>query len=406
MKMRNIISGSLILMCTLTTTAIPAMANSGYVYSVGYPMTSYSEGSETFPAIDTTQEAKNAATNIAKAGYTKKVVTEEISDSTITPSWLDSDIVYLAGHGDGNGNAVYWGNKDENLNYRVSANYTPPATHGRNIQNQTLSNTRLAIMAACKSGVSNGIANAFQKQGAKCSIGWTVNVNNGALADYTDILTNYLGDGYTIQNAIKATNADLIDKLVEGTGVFKYKTYGGGVYDTITNTRSVSGNEDSFLNVEGYTDISKQNLNYMNGDDSELVTYIVDHIDSRFDADKFEKYEVMTLPDDDSDMIVAYRYKIGDTVTSFGYNINIEDYDVKGIWSSGEELYDYEITAKPNKSAVLLEENALADSNITDMVISQHTSAYFDSVSKKMVYNVYTVYEDAFGGQYCVQTQY
>lgn len=387
---------------TLTLSmAIPAFAKSGYVFSVGHYLTGD-------PNIDTSQEAKDAANNLSNAGYSKKVVTSDISEETITFDWLDSDLVFLAGHGDNQGNSVFWIDDTENLNYRVSNYETGGDDLGRNVKDYDFENTKLAILSACNSGVSNGIAHSYELQGADAAIGWKDTVDDTALHHYTKTFTSYLGDGLTIQNAIKQTNADLLEEILPSSPVFNYQTY-GQVYVPITNMRNKLSDYHYFQEKDNYIDISNFNYEYKNHDDSEIVTYIKENIDSDFEKEAFICNEVLTIPEDDSDLILTYRYQIEDIDTNFGYNVNIENNEVKGIWMVGEKIYNYDVPttmSNTNSLADELKEQAIKDNNISDEVIEQNIIIYFDSNNKQMVHKVETVYQDEVGGIYCVANTY
>ena len=68
---------SILAIFTIATSTIVS-ANSGYVFSVGANLPSTKDES----AIDTRQEARDAANNLANAGYSKKIVTSNIGSDT------------------------------------------------------------------------------------------------------------------------------------------------------------------------------------------------------------------------------------------------------------------------------------------------------------------------------------
>ena len=382
---------SILAIFTIATSTIVS-ANSGYVFSVGANLPSTKDES----AIDTRQEARDAANNLANAGYSKKIVTSNIGSDTITLKWLDSDLLYLSGHGERN--AVLWIDDDNGLNYRV-ANYSVGSEDlVCDITDHNFVNTKLAIIAACYGGLSNGLAHSFELQGADASIGWTKVVDNYNLHDYTKTLTSYLGDGLTIQNSIKSTNADMLKKLHDTSSVFKYQTY-GQVYVPITKNRNMSSDDNSLKTIKGYISIDNDNYQYLNGDDTEIVSYINEEL--------FRRNEIFTIPGDDTDLILTYRYQIGNIDTDFGYNVNIENNEVKGIWISGEKIYSYDVPMSISKDLVNdIKEKAIQDSNISDEIVEQNVITYFDSIDKKLVYKVETTYQDASNGVYCIETTY
>lgn len=411
--------------------SVPAFAGATHSYSVGAEMTPCG----TNPAIDTTQEVLDVAYNLVYAGYTPQIVaykedgSTKINNTTVTTDWLNSGVVYLAGHGWPSGKEVLWTNTNTNLEYRV-CNYASE-NFGCNIEDANLSNCKLAIMAACYSGLSNGIAQSFQKNGAACAIGWKPSVSSVSMARYNKILTNYLANGTTIQNAIKGANADIVDEedINYDPNVLKYQTYGSGVYNTIKKNfnRSIDEknitnevnifdsvdknaegiyNPDTFINLlETYNPVDNS-IEYRNGNDAEIVSYIQENMDSRFDKKLFAVNQVETIPGDDSDMIITYRYKIGDVLSDFGYNVNIENYKMVGIKEVGQDLYEYNepvmFNTRDIKAEKIQEYNAVAE-DTGDEVVEQSLDIRFSSKDKKYVYNVNTDYKTKDGGIYRVR---
>lgn len=350
-----------------------------------------------------------------------------IDSTTVTTGWLNSGVVYLAGHGSQSGNEVMWINSRTNLNYRVS-NYALPSQMGCNVNDADLTNCKLAIMAACYSGLANGIAQSFQENGADCAIGWKASVSNVTMARYNKILTSYLADGATIQNAIKGANADIEEEsdIWVDENIFNYQTYGSGVYNTIKrnsnkNTdkldifknmdifssvdKNAEGiyNSDTFVNELSTYDKVKEKIEYRNGDDTEIASYIHKNVDSRFDKSLFILTEIETIPGDASDMIITYRYNVGGVPSDFGYNINIENYKMVGIKEIGNDLYGFEAPYKVTeamKTEKLRDFNKKSSDN-QDAVKEQYVDAKFNSKDKSFVYLVKTIYETKDGGIYC-----
>lgn len=421
MKKRTMILAG-ILSLTMVT---PAFAGATHSYNVGTDLGD----------IDTTNEVLDVARNLVYAGYTPQIVTSNLGASTITNDWLNSGIVYLAGHGPTDGSAVLWINDDTNLNYRV-CNYSVNSSLGRNVNNANLTDCKLAIMAACYSGLTGGIAQSFQTKGADCAIGWKLEVSDVTMARYNKILTSYLADGATVQYAIRGANADIVNEedINYDPNVLQYKTYGSGVYNVVKRSTDVARsvdpesiidgmdifngidenaegiyNPDTFIDVlTTYTEVKDCTLEYRNGNDEEIVSYIQKNVDPRFDKGLFEMTEIETIPGDDSDMIITYRYKVGDVVSDFGYNVNIENYKVVSYKEVGNKLYDY---AMPTTIAVedvkteKLHTFKAEPANEADTVKEQNISVKFSSADKEYVYHVNTVYETEDGGVYCIRTK-
>ena len=375
-------------------SATVAMAGSGDVFAVGYDMTEWGD------KIDTTGEARRAANNIEDAGYNKILVTSKPKDSNITFSRLNSDIVFLAGHGTSYGDEVFWitgDGEDDHYNVSVDSNFDGD---GRDISDYEFTNPKFVIISACYSGQKNGIAHTFELNGAEASIGWLDSVNDNALSDYTDYLTKQLADGETIRTAIQNTNMYLLSKnYQQGSPVFDYQTY-GDVYSSITkNNRKINNIENKAILFNDdyiYYDLSDKN-------DNDIVNYLKS-IDENFNENNFDKYIVETLPGYDvNDCIIAYRYKVGNVLSDFGYNVSVVDGKVERVCKCGKEIYGIEENDLINRldlKTELIEVNKKYDNA---SVVKQDKNIFFDSETKKLVCEVSTTIEDDKGYVYCME---
>lgn len=381
------------------TMITPAFAGADNFFGVGAILSD----------VDTVQEVMDVAENIEDAGYTPITVTSKLSSSNITASRLNSGVVYLAGHGPYDGTYVSWDSNGED--YRVCGYFIDP-TKGRNIRDISLSNCKLAILAACYSGLTNGIAKNFQTSGADCSIGWTDEVDNGTLAAYTRHLTEHLATGMTIQNAIKISNVSVLEDLPRDYDdrIFKYKTYGSGVYNPIKRNRSVSENmaSDAYEGIMStYTYLENEIVEYKDGNDMQIVSYIQKNVDPLFDENLFKVITVETIPGDDSDMMIAYRYRIGDAVSDFGYNVNIEDHKMVSYKAVGNPLYDIAIPAIEIDDIKNEKLNTFNQTNSDEALVkNQDIDVVFNSGTKQFEYYVNTTYETQAGGIYVLREKY
>ena len=210
-------------------------------------------------------------------------------------------------------------------------------------------------------------------------------------AIYNKILTDYLVQGMTIQNSIKRVimSSGLKEELIE-KNIITYNP------------------EDVEYVLDTYTQINDCEIEYVNGDDSQITAYITENVDPNFDESLFEKKEIKTISGDDSDMIVTYRYKLGDVVSDFGYNINITDFKAISYKKTGVSLYDYNepllYSVEEIKKDKLERFNA-KKANSTEDIVEQDISVKFDSKDKKYVYFIDTVYETEDGGIYSVRIE-
>lgn len=413
MKKTILLAG--ILSFTMVTPTFAGVTNSFSVGEANIPSSDAPSG-----YIDTAQNALDVARNLVYAGYTPIIAIEDVNESSVTPDRLNSGVDFLAGHGHNTGNDVLW--KSYNVN-----NYT--SAFGRNISDINISNCKLAILASCHS--ADGIANSFQKSGARCAIGWKGVVGTYALTDFTTAFSKHLADGLTIKEALRESKAELEGTLNAGSNVFEYRVFGSddasikrnrsgavdiaaleyidsiskrtekddvGLYDPKTYVRPTST----------FIDIKEDGVEYRDGDDMQIIQYIRENIDSNFEKKLYQVEEFSVIPGDDSMMLVTYRYKVGDAISDFGYMFNIEDYQVLGYKEMGVRLYDYPATSL--FSSDTMKEEALrkcnAETEITDMIVEQTVSVEFDSASKEFIYYVNTGYEDKNGGQYGLTTEY
>lgn len=324
---------------------------------------------------------------------------------------MDSTCVFLAGHGTSDGNSVSW-KVGTNSYYNISNNNY--FSEGRNISGYSFLNPKLVIVSACYGGLANGIANTFELNGADASIGWKKVVDDTTLSDYTSYLTEFLGNGETIRNSILNTNKIMLDKCFESSSVFSYQTY-GNVYNTIlgngTKTYGTKENgENVWENTENHyyinTDIE---YNYKEDNDIEIIKYIKENIDNKFEENNFQKTVMEVLPGyENSDLILTYRYKVNDILSDFGYSIIINNGKAKEIKMHGQKLYEYN-----NKTAIYyddyseekIREYVNKCDNSDDLIKDQVIERYFDSETLSIKTDILTTYEDDNGSIYCTRNR-
>lgn len=415
MKKRVFILSSILTL----TMSVTAFAGPTHSFSVGADL-----GGE--PHIDTSDEVLTVARNLVYAGYTPQIVITDLGDNRITYDWLNSGVVYLAGHGSGNGQDVIWRNSATGLYYSVSTNNLSSGK-GRTVNKGTYPNCKLAIISACYCGSPNGVAQAFQKYGADCAFGWTDEVDDKTLAAFNKHVTAALADNATVQQAIKEAVAAIPedpDLIVYDERVFDYKTYGSGVYNTIKRDPdpipSSTFNElNMLLDVSGYdpdtyqrptsefSDLRDFNIKYEGGDDTQIVKYIQENLDSQFDSSLFDFDEIEIIPGDHSSLMLIYNYKIGDVISDFGYMVNIENNSVVGIKQIGEPIYDYPSLSEIDVNQMEKEKLQVYQqqpTTISDSLKNQEIGVRFDSENKEYIYYVDSVYETDDGGIYATRT--
>lgn len=156
-----------------------------------------------------------------------------------------------------------------------------------------------------------------------------------------------------------------------------------------------------------FSDLRDFNIKYEGGDDTQIVKYIQENLDSQFDSSLFDFDEIEIIPGDHSSLMLIYNYKIGDVISDFGYMVNIENNSVVGIKQIGEPIYDYPSLSEIDVNQMEKEKLQVYQqqpTTISDSLKNQEIGVRFDSENKEYIYYVNSVYETDDGGIYATRT--
>lgn len=408
-----------LLITLIISNGLVAYAGQGDAFCVGCAMAATGSNK----AIDTTNEATEAldifcskkGANMNRIKYIKPSV-ENLE------KYLDSSVVYLAGHG--NMVKVTWPYADESKTVTLTT-YSSDTGDYYSILNKKFSNIDVAIIAACSSGVRAGVADAIQQRGAKTTFGWKVDVDNVPMKDYGLLMAKYLSAGKTVTNAVVSSTADMVAGNTHSGFEWDSIDYNGNLYpdtskpyfqtaiygdpnNTITdgtNTRSITTENITTpsSDITIYSDIEGLGYETYSYEIKEIVNYIKENIDSSFDLSLFAYGESEVIKNSGCS-IITFRYKVGDFISDFGYNVIVVNNKVEEIVRVGETLYDMPVTlsasAMDAKFDTFTENNnvAIAEDNT---VINVDYIKRFDSKTKEYFVRTVTTYENEDGTRYC-----
>ena len=383
MKYKRILALAMVVLGITSTNFTNVLAGSGDVFSVGANMKGY-DGKD----IDTRNDATTFANNIARAGYSKILIkTPYVSD--FSKSNLNSSVVFLAGHGTtGSVNFPYL----DDLSDGVILDFSEIDRGNKiGIFNKSFNRTDLAVVAACYAGTPGGFTETIYDNGATTAMGWTKKVEDSTLEEYCEVLSNYLGDGYSLREALIETRNDLLNgkgpsgsKIKLESTVFDYKVYGN------TGTTLSEENEKYILDTSDYNDIQD---------------YIQNNIDENFNINDFISFE-REVEGAEEYSAITFRYKIGEFESDFGYNVFLHNNKVTEIVKVGNELYDEpmpmtisDITENDVKEMVLQQ-------SLNEDVVDQEVEYLYNSEKKQAYYKVVTEYGNDDIGYYCTTFTY
>lgn len=142
-------------------------------------------------------------------------------------------------------------------------------------------------------------------------------------------------------------------------------------------------------------------------DYNEIAEYIKQNIDEKFNIENFDiaKREFEAI---DGFGAVSFRYKVGEFISDFGYNVFFQDDKVTDIVTIGEPLYDNTSVLLNTKSVsdTELKQMALDYYNTEDEVVSQGIERWYDSKENKPYYKVVTELKDKTDSYYCLVYTY
>ncbi len=392
---------SLVLCLSLTicfatsVSAAPRYANSGFIY--GFQDWDSDQVKPGDQIIKTADECYNALDYVLKWGYDGQVILNpKLAD--MDNDRLDSAIIYFAGHGDG---------LSIDLGYGMGISNGTGKDY-KNIENLDFNQVQLGVLSACYSAVPGipSIAKQINDNGAACTIGWKEDVQSPSLKDFNAKFFEHLDNGYSFENAAFGAKDDLINgpqlPTYQPTAtVFNYQFFGnsGNTIEKLSY-KSSENKDPSRMDLSVFLhDELKQYVvddvtyEYMSKDYEEIADYIVEHDNPDFDIADYNIYEgTRTTHYHD----LFFRYVLNEIETDYGYNLIMEDGNVKIITVAGTPISE--------NTPLTLSENNYTDEELFDIAIEElgfdneiknkRASRMYLSATGEILYQVEITYYD------------
>lgn len=308
---KRLFSATLVL-AILSMSATPALAYSGYAYSIGGE---FHDG----------EDVQLMADYWAVSGYHSYYNIDP--DYVADQNRLNSDILYFSAHGNQHG--VYLLN-----GVVVTDGYSDERYDEVGILDYTLSNNRVVIYDACETALgSDNLCTATYDQGAAAVIGWPKSVYASDSYAWMDRFADYASRGYSLNEAMD--HADSYSDYISNSIIKSHKIYGDGDQDIQLNWRSASEE-----NTTEEPDARLMTFENAPTSQSEVVAAI-QGIDPDFNQDD---YQMTVSENEDSGLtVIDYVKTVGEFITNSGYTVMIRDGVVEDVFdntiSGGVESY-------------------------------------------------------------------
>lgn len=415
-----------------------------YAYSIG---TDYDGGIEWWweDGVNTSQSAKDAATDFGLAGYTsyyniKPTYTYLTGDSPAGKPRMESRILFFAGHA--NNELMVWNYHNKNGDYKCGVYYEDGfISEDTNykyvgLNDYDLIPTRLVVFAGCSTGSgSSNLLRQAVKRGATAAVGFKEKVGTSSATKWRGHFTDALGSGHSVSSAISiADSFDYDDDSVlsstyigNGTLVIKLSTS-----NSLLSTESTSLDNSEVLVKLPASNNNNEELEELEelpvSDDIKFdfkdkdYTDIVNYISKVSDNFNKEDYIVKVIDKNNNDGLITFKYAIDGIETNFKYTAIIEDNKLTTIYLNGtisqsqidnlktslriSERLNSTITNELKEKAIANDIKEVVDlENHNYNVINQVIKEKID-IDKKEKYNVViTHYEDKSTGTYFATEQ-
>lgn len=381
-------------------------AASGYAFSAGYT------GSD----LDTTSQVNYANSTYNKIGYTTNYKMAPNSSYLNTGKYsngrryMESDVIYLSGHGDDEGKTIQLGN---NVGYRVDSYYN---NNLLKLSSVNWSKVKLITYAGCKTSYNpiqdySNISVETYRKGAKNVVGFQQEVYTSSLIEWMKKYHDKLKSGGTVVQAIQyANNYSYNDSRVKDIGFF-------GPSNTTISSVDNTIYSSNLLNTDNQnTTIVTNSIEFTN--DNEDLENILTYLESKYSEFNKNDYEVKvyTLNKEQNCYSIDLIKKIGDYYTNLGYSIGVENGKVTSVTDNNDKLtletkmkiynkkvskellesYKEQAIAQVYKKAIKNELPIKVDKN--DITIdNQKCQLFFDTNNNKKYYKVFTTYKNGKG---------
>jgi len=299
----------------------PIFAASGYGFSVGADLSDPNgEDTRTFATYVQGQMSSMGYSAIARTGPTYSNIFMEIPGVSPTRWWLESDVIYLAGHGAYN-NVSFTTSGRTGPEYNImitntnTYNYSSPyGTIGIGVFNA--SKIKLIMFQGCNTASNNSsITHYANNVGARTAIGWKLVIYRNSIADWQNRFWPYLASGHTIQQAVNYANSfnysnnNVKELHVAGSTSATVNSLGGS-----SVVRSIDDNREYLINknIDNHTE---QNII------SEIENIIKTNINSTFDIDNYIIEKSNPSTDEGTETIYDIILKINGVETNLAYTV-------------------------------------------------------------------------------------
>ncbi|MCJ7854681.1 CHAT domain-containing protein [Lachnospiraceae bacterium NSJ-143] len=366
-------------------------SNTGYVYGC------IGEG-DGDNEIDTFEECGIACDYIKQWGYFGELNMNPVL-SDFQDSRLNSPILYFAGHGT---NASVNTGGHTGISYGTTPGY-------KDISKVDLSEAKMIVLSACNTASypNDNITKGLNSMGVDFTLGWKVNIEDDHARRFVKAFFKYLTQQYRYVDALSyglndlTTGADGENPMWTTAGIYNYQAYGNinsTIYEFIPGPMSVNEPDryapfynDNLTQYEVNEDVYYY---YKTKDFDMLEDYFKRNIDENFNISDYDCSEFDSLEEGDFN-ILPLRYKVGNIVSDFGYNVAIDKGKVFLITELGNNI---------TKDNIVLPVSDISDDELCSMVLDSFDSSYpvdsqivekmFDTEKGVVKYHVLTVLGD------------
>lgn len=279
--------------------------------------------------IDTSDPALFAYSKYKQMGYSSYYTTEP-TFSELNGYFkngtrrLESDILFLDGHGWRDGHGIAFPNVD------VWYGTTEEGAKWVGIANMNWNTTKLVVYAGCytaKAGEDNHITVETFRRGAKSALGWHQDVGTISLRQWTNNFNEKIAQGSSFSAAFNYANSqDYNDNNVKDLGIYgdwnmTYRSSRSG--NTLENPNTIYVTENIEFNE------ANQNI--------EGIFQLVESINQNFNKDNYET-KIFILNKEDNFYSIDLTRKVDGYLTNSGYVIAINNGKVVSITNNDKDI--------------------------------------------------------------------
>lgn len=255
-------------------------------------------------------------------------------ETTIDRYFLESDVLYLAGHAT-KSNIAWEGCTIPKVGIRAFDTDYSSTEDGYlvGVGQYDLSRVKFVMLEGCDTakGTSN-ISKFFVTKGATTSLGWSTEINTFSAKSWLTRFWDKVSSGGTIQEANNyANSATYIASSIKNTVIYGNKNLKLSTLKTLAVNNLSSPRYGSAKLENEYNFMKKVNSN----DIIEKISYLIkENINSNFNIKNFE----ITTSYSDGKKIVDLIYNIDGVVVELGYTIFIQNNYITSIFDNTNEV--------------------------------------------------------------------